>query len=158
MTQVVGIDLGTTYSTISYINEAGLPQIIPNAEGKKITPSVVYMQDQEVIIGEEALNYVVLEHSSTVQFVKNQMGKQDYKVPLDNKEYTPAQISSFILKKLKKDAEDYLGTKIKEAIITVLDILNRKAFIKTYIKGYTRLFFHLIRESCRLISTPSQKN
>lgn len=119
MSKVVGIDLGTTYSAIAHLDETGIAKIIPNKENKNITPSVVYIKDSQIIVGEEAQNFTVLEPMNTIECIKRNMGQQGYKVFADSQEYTPVEISSFILKKIKQDAEMYLNTSLKDAVITV---------------------------------------
>ncbi|MHA1220844.1 MAG: molecular chaperone DnaK, partial [Candidatus Heimdallarchaeota archaeon] len=113
----VGIDLGTTNSCIAYM-EAGSPTIIPNAEGGRITPSVVTIsEDKEQVVGEIAKRQAVSKPKRTIRSIKRQMGTT-HRIKIDGKDYTPQEISAMILRKLKKDAEDYLGEEIKEAVIT----------------------------------------
>ncbi|ODN30155.1 molecular chaperone DnaK [Fervidobacterium thailandense] len=115
---VVGIDLGTTNSVIAWMKPDGTIEVIPNAEGSRTTPSVVsFTKTGEVIVGEPAKRQLILNPDRTIKSIKRKMGS-DYKVRIDDKEYTPQQISAFILKKLKKDAEEYLGGEIKKAVIT----------------------------------------
>jgi molecular chaperone DnaK len=115
---VVGIDLGTTNSAISWMKPDGTVEIIPNAEGKRTTPSIVaFTKDGDIIVGEPAKRQAVLNSENTVRSIKRHMGS-DYKVNIMGKDYTPQQISAYILKKLVKDAEDYLNGKIKKAVIT----------------------------------------
>jgi len=123
MTKIVGIDLGTTNSGIAYM-EGGKPTIIPNAEGKRLTPSVVGITPKgEVIVGELAKRQAVSMPDRTVRSIKRKMG-QDYKVKIGDKEYTPQEISAMILTKMKKDAESYLGEPITKAVITVPAYFN----------------------------------
>lgn len=123
MSKIVGIDLGTTNSGIAYM-EGGKPTIIPNAEGKRLTPSVVGITPKgEVIVGELAKRQAVSMPERTVRSIKRKMG-QDYKVKIGDKEYTPQEISAMILKKMKKDAEAYLGEPIERAVITVPAYFN----------------------------------
>jgi molecular chaperone DnaK len=122
-TIVVGIDLGTTNSGIAYM-EAGTPTIIPNAEGKRLTASVVgIMPNGEIVVGELAKRQAVSMPERTVRSIKRKMG-QDYKVKIGDKEYTPQEISAMILAKMKKDAEAFLGQKIVQAVITVPAYFN----------------------------------
>lgn len=115
---VVGIDLGTTNSVISWIKPDGNAEVIPNAEGSRTTPSIVsFSKTGEIMVGEPAKRQVILNSDRTVRSIKRKMGS-DYKAKIDDKEYTPQEISAFILKKLKKDAEDYLDGKITKAVIT----------------------------------------
>ncbi len=115
---VVGIDLGTTNSVIAWMKEDGSVEVIPNAEGSRITPSVVaFDKNGQILVGEPAKRQIILNPERTIKSIKRKMGT-DYKVKIDDKEYTPQEISAFILKKLKKDAESYLGGEIKKAVIT----------------------------------------
>ena len=115
---VVGIDLGTTNSVIAWMKEDGTVEVIPNAEGSRITPSVVaFDKNGQILVGEPAKRQMILNPERTIKSIKRKMGT-DYKVRIDDKEYTPQEISAFILKKLKKDAESYLGGEIKKAVIT----------------------------------------
>ncbi|MFW5977573.1 MAG: Hsp70 family protein, partial [Candidatus Nanoarchaeia archaeon] len=117
MSKVIGIDLGTTFSAVAAM-EGGKPVIIPNAEGARTTPSVVSIKNGERLVGQVAKNQAVLNPDHTVRSIKRHMG-EDYKVSIDNKDYTPQQISATILQKLKADAESYLGQKVDKAVITV---------------------------------------
>lgn len=117
MTKVVGIDLGTTNSAIAYM-EGGNPTIIPNAEGGRITPSIVTIsEDGEQVVGEIAKRQAISKPTRTIRSIKRKMGTK-HREKIDNIEYTPQEISAMILRKLKKDAEDYLGEEIKQAVIT----------------------------------------
>ncbi len=117
MAKVVGIDLGTTNSGIAYM-EGGSPTIIPNAEGGRITPSVVTItEDGEQIVGEIAKRQAISKPNRTIRSIKRKMGST-HRVTIDDKKYTPQEISAMILRKMKKDAEDYLGEEIKQAVIT----------------------------------------
>ena len=121
MRKVVGIDLGTTFSAIAHINEFGSPEIIPNAEGERITPSVILFDDDVTIVGETAWRSAVAEPEKITQFVKLQMGKSkdEFSMEFEGKEYSAEKLSALILKKLKQDAEAYLGTEITDAVVTV---------------------------------------
>ena len=118
MSKIIGIDLGTTNSCVA-VMEGGNFSIIPNSDGGRTTPSVVNIKDNgEIIVGEIAKRQAITNPDSTVISIKTQMGS-DYKVNIHGKDYTPQEISAMILKKLKKDAEAYLGEDVKEAVITV---------------------------------------
>jgi molecular chaperone DnaK len=118
MSKTIGIDLGTTFSAVS-VMEGGSPTIIPNSEGERTTPSVVAVnEDGERLIGKPAKNQAVLNADNTVMSIKRHMG-EEYKTSMGDKEYTPQEISAMILQKLKKDAEDYLGQDVEDAVITV---------------------------------------
>ena len=118
MSKIIGIDLGTTNSCVA-VMEGGNFSIIPNSDGGRTTPSVVNIKDNgEIIVGEIAKRQAITNPDSTVISIKTHMGS-DYKVDINGKSYTPQEISAMILKKLKKDAEAYLGEDVTEAVITV---------------------------------------
>ena len=118
MSKIIGIDLGTTNSCVA-VMEGGNFTIIPNSDGGRTTPSVVNIKDNgEIIVGEIAKRQAITNPDSTVISIKTHMGS-DYKVDINGKSYTPQEISAMILKKLKKDAEAYLGEEVTEAVITV---------------------------------------
>ena len=118
MAKIIGIDLGTTNSCVAVI-EGGEPVVIANAEGARTTPSVVaFGKTGERMVGQVAKRQAVTNSDRTVASIKRQMGS-DYKVAIDDKKYTPQEISAMILQKLKTDAESYLGDKVTEAVITV---------------------------------------
>lgn len=117
MSKVIGIDLGTTNSVVA-VMEGGEPVVIPNAEGSRLTPSVVgFSKNGERLVGQLAKRQAVSNPDRTVVSIKRHMGS-DYKVTIDGKAYTPQEISAMILQKLKVDAEAYLGEKVTEAVIT----------------------------------------
>jgi molecular chaperone DnaK len=118
MARPVGIDLGTTNSVVSVL-EGGEPTVITNAEGARTTPSVVaFARNAEVLVGEVAKRQAVTNVDRTIRSVKRHMGT-DWKIQIDDKSFTAQQISAFILQKLKRDAESYLGEKVTDAVITV---------------------------------------
>ena len=118
MAKIIGIDLGTTNSCVSVI-EGGEPVVIANAEGARTTPSVVgFGKNGERMVGQVAKRQAITNPDRTVASIKRQMGT-DYKVTIDDKKYTPQEISAMILQKLKTDAEAYLGDTVTEAVITV---------------------------------------
>ena len=118
MAKVIGIDLGTTNSCVAVI-EGGEPVVIANAEGARTTPSVVgFGKTGERMVGQVAKRQAITNPDRTVSSIKRQMGS-DYKVTIDDKKFTPQEISAMILQKLKADAEAYLGDKVTEAVITV---------------------------------------
>ncbi|PZG35292.1 molecular chaperone DnaK [Spongiactinospora gelatinilytica] len=118
MARAVGIDLGTTNSVVSIL-EGGEPTVIANAQGSRTTPSVVaFAKNGEVLVGEVAKRQAVTNVERTIRSVKRQMGT-DWSIEIDGKNFTPQQISAFILQKLKTDAEAYLSEKITDAVITV---------------------------------------
>src|SRR5271163_4090253 len=118
MARAVGIDLGTTNSVVAIL-EGGEPTVIANAEGSRTTPSVVaFAKNSEVLVGEVAKRQAVTNVDRTIRSVKRHMGT-DWTVTIDGKKFNPQQISAFILQKLKRDAEAYLGEKITDAVITV---------------------------------------
>jgi len=123
MGKIIGIDLGTTNSCVA-VMEGGKPTIIANAEGLRTTPSVVaFTKSGERLVGDLAKRQTVTNSDNTISSIKRQMGT-DYKVNIDNKKYTPQEISAIILQKLKNDAESYLGEKVTQAVITVPAYFN----------------------------------
>ncbi len=117
MSKIIGIDLGTTNSCVA-VMEGGEPVVIPNAEGSRTTPSVVgFQKDGERLVGQVAKRQAIANGDRTVISIKRHMGS-DYKVTIDDKQYSPQEISAMILSKLKKDAEAYLGETVKDAVIT----------------------------------------
>ena len=121
MGKVVGIDLGTTFSAIAHIDEYGQPEIIPNAESDRITPSVVMFEDDLVTVGKIAKQNARAVPEQIVEFVKREMGKskETFFRNFDDKNYSPEELSALILTKLKQDAEAYLNAEITDAVITV---------------------------------------
>ena len=118
MAKIIGIDLGTTNSCVA-VMEGGESVVIANAEGARTTPSVVaFSKDGERMVGQVAKRQAVTNPDRTISSIKREMGS-DYKVKIDNKNYTPQEISAMVLQKLKGDAEAYLGTTVTEAVITV---------------------------------------
>jgi molecular chaperone DnaK len=123
MARAVGIDLGTTNSVVSAL-EGGEPTVIANAEGLRTTPSVVaYTKDGEILVGETAKRQAVTNVDRTISSVKRHMGT-DWSMEVDDKKYTPQEISARILAKLKRDAEQYLGESVTDAVITVPAYFN----------------------------------
>ncbi|HEC80993.1 MAG TPA: molecular chaperone DnaK, partial [Thermoplasmatales archaeon] len=123
MGRIIGIDLGTTNSEVAFI-EGGKPTIIKSAEGQPYFPSVVaFTKDGEMLVGEPAKRQAVLNPEGTIQRIKRKMGTGE-KVKIWGKEYTPEQISAFILQKIKRDAEDFIGEPITDAVITVPAYFN----------------------------------
>jgi len=123
MGKILGIDLGTTNSCMAII-EGGTSKVIPNAEGNRTTPSVVaFTKEGQMIVGEPAKRQSISNPEGTVASIKRKIGTKG-KIKINNKEYTPEEISAFILQKMKRDAENYLGEKIKEAVITVPAYFN----------------------------------
>ena len=118
MSKIIGIDLGTTNSCVA-VMEGGNAVVIPNSEGARTTPSVVaFTNSGERLVGQVAKRQAITNHDRTVSSIKRHMGS-DYKVNIDGKNYTPQEISSMVLQKLKSDAEAYLGEPVTEAVITV---------------------------------------
>ena len=117
MGKIIGIDLGTTNSCVAVL-EGGEPVVIPNSEGARTTPSVVAFKDGERLVGTIAKRQAITNPSRTVASIKRDMGS-NRKVRIDDKDYTPQEISAMILQKLKQDAESYLGEKVTQAVITV---------------------------------------
>jgi len=123
MSKIIGIDLGTTNSCVA-VMEGGKPTVIANAEGARTTPSVVaFTKTGERLVGEPAKRQAVTNADRTIASIKRHMGS-DYKSDIDGKKYSPQEISAMILQKLKADAENYLGEKVNEAVITVPAYFN----------------------------------
>ena len=118
MSKIIGIDLGTTNSAVA-VMEGGEPTIIANVEGNRTTPSVVaFTKNGERLVGETAKRQAITNAARTITSIKREMGT-DYKVKIDDKEYSPEEISAMILQKIKSDVESYLGETVSEAVITV---------------------------------------
>lgn len=123
MGKIIGIDLGTTNSCVA-VMEGGEPAVITSAEGARTTPSVVaFSKDGERMVGQVAKRQAITNPERTISSIKREMGSS-YKVNIDNKAYTPQEISAMVLQKLKADAESYLGTTVTEAVITVPAYFN----------------------------------
>ena len=123
MSKIIGIDLGTTNSCVA-VMEGGKPVVIANTEGARTTPSVVaFTKTGERLVGEPAKRHAVTNADKTISSIKRHMGT-DYRVTIDDKKYSPQEISAMILQKLKADAENYLGEKVTEAVITVPAYFN----------------------------------
>lgn len=123
MGKIIGIDLGTTNSCVA-VMEGGKATVIPNAEGQRTTPSIVaFTKTGERLVGDPAKRQAITNPDRTISSIKRHMGT-DYKVNIDGKSYTPQEISAMILQKLKTDAENYLGEKVTEAVITVPAYFN----------------------------------
>ncbi len=123
MSKIIGIDLGTTNSCVS-VMEGGKPTVIANTEGARTTPSIVaFTKTGERLVGEPAKRQAVTNSDKTISSIKRNMGT-DYRVTIDDKKYSPQEISAMILQKLKADAENYLGEKVTEAVITVPAYFN----------------------------------
>ncbi|BCL77978.1 molecular chaperone DnaK [Ktedonobacteria bacterium brp13] len=130
---VFGIDLGTTYSCIAYVDEYGKAIVIPNSEGDYTTPSVIQFDGEQRIIGREAKSNAVLDASKVVEMVKRQMGDANWRFYYNDTDYAPEEISSYILRKLKDDAELYLDQPVNNVVITCpayFGIAQRNATVK----------------------------
>ncbi|WP_135609374.1 molecular chaperone DnaK [Methanococcoides sp. AM1] len=124
MGKILGIDLGTTNSCMAVI-EGGKPTVVPNAEGARTTPSVVgFSKKGEKLVGQVAKRQMIANPDNSVSSIKRHIGEGDYKVNLNDKDYTPQEVSAMILRKLKDDAEAYLGESITQAVITVPAYFN----------------------------------
>src|SRR5947199_91712 len=124
--KAVGIDLGTTFSAVAHIDAYGKPQIIPNAENERITPSVILFDGTSVIVGTLAKNNAVAEAERIVDFVKREMGKpkEQFQREFGGKVYSAEELSALILRKLKSDGEKYLKEPVTDAVITVPAYFN----------------------------------
>ncbi len=122
---VLGIDLGTTFSAMSIVNQYGKPEIITNADGHPTTPSVVHFYDEDAcVVGEEAVKMVVIDPENVVRFIKRHMGEEDFSLEFFGRSYTPQEISALILRKLKEDAEELLGKTVEDVVVTVPAYFN----------------------------------
>lgn len=116
--KIFGIDLGTTYSSIAYVDEYGKPVIIPNSENQRITPSVVFFDGSEIVVGDVAKESSKLYPNEVVSFIKRSMGEANFLYEYDGRSYRPEEISSYILRKVAQDAEQTIGEKIQDVVIT----------------------------------------
>ena len=121
MGKVVGIDLGTTFSAVAHVNEYGKPEILPNSDSDRITPSAIMFEDDLMTVGKTAKRFAKSDPDQVVEFVKREMGqsREDYYREFKGKKYSADELSAVILKKLKQDAEAALGEEITDAVITV---------------------------------------
>lgn len=120
----LGIDLGTTFSVISVIDEKGIPKVLNNSEGKTLTPSVIYFGKEDILVGEEAKEMQAMGDENVASFFKRNMGDEYFALNFRDKYYNSEQLSTILLKKLKKDAENALKTAICDAVITVPAYFN----------------------------------
>ena len=137
MGKIIAIDLGTTNSCVA-VMEGGQPTVITNTEGARTTPSVVaFTKTGERLVGEPAKRQAVTNAERTISSIKREMGS-DFRVTIDDKKYSPQEISAMTLQKLKADAEGYLGEKVTEAVITVPAYFNdaQRQAIFTYIFSF----------------------
>ncbi|HNH45664.1 MAG TPA: Hsp70 family protein [Myxococcota bacterium] len=122
---ILGIDLGTTFSAMAYVDKHGKPVIVPNSEGQTTTPSVIHFYGPDAcVVGEEAVKAVVLDPDNVVRFVKRHMGEPGYSLEYFGRSYSAQELSALILKKLKEDAEAALGFPVRDAVITVPAYFN----------------------------------
>ncbi|MBN2131235.1 MAG: Hsp70 family protein, partial [Sedimentisphaerales bacterium] len=132
MGNIVGIDLGTTFSALAILNAIGKPEIVPNADGERLTPSAIFFDEENpelIRVGIEAVNSRHLNPSRSVRWIKRHMGDAEYKVNIDGKDWTPVELSALILKKLKQDCAAEHG-EIRDAVISVpahFDEVRRRA-------------------------------
>jgi molecular chaperone DnaK len=130
MEPILGIDLGTTNSAMAYVNEYGRPEVIINSQGGRITPSVVFFDDPEIVVGDDAVNNLPVRPLDVVREVKRHMGSQWIHTTPEGKQFSPEEISGFILTRLKQDASQQLGEPVSKAVVTVpayFDDARRKA-------------------------------
>jgi len=132
MANIVGIDLGTTFSTLAMLNAIGRPEIVPNADGERLTPSAIFFDEENpdvIRVGIEAINSRHLNPARSVRWIKRHMGDTDYRLAVDGKDWTPTELSALILKKLKQDCAGETD-EIRDAVISVpahFDEVRRKA-------------------------------
>ncbi|MBV9614098.1 MAG: Hsp70 family protein [Ktedonobacteraceae bacterium] len=115
---IFGIDLGTTYSCIAYVDSSGKANVLPNQEHRLTTPSVVLFEQETRIVGDEAKNSAILNSDNVVEMIKRHMGEADWRFYYDGTDYSPEEISSYILRKLAIDTEAVLGVQVKDVVIT----------------------------------------
>ena len=150
MARAVGIDLGTTNSCVSVL-EGGEPTVVANAEGSRTTPSIVaFARNGEVLVGEVAKRQAVTNVDRTIRSVKRHMGT-DWNTKIDDKTYRPQQISAFVLQKLKRDAEAYLGEQVTNAVITVPAYFSDAERQATKEAGEIAGVFHPVTETTHLV-------
>ncbi|MFO7497212.1 MAG: Hsp70 family protein [Desulfobacterales bacterium] len=118
MKRIFGIDLGTTYTSIAYVDEYGKAVVAPNAENQRVTPSVVFFDGGNIVVGDVAKESSKIYPNEVVSFIKRSMGEPDYLFSYDGKTYRAEEISSYILRKVAQDAEQSLGSKITDVVIT----------------------------------------
>src|SRR5918911_184567 len=117
--RVYGIDLGTTYSCLAYVDEHGKPVVVPNSENEATTPSVVYFESPDnIVVGQAAKDVVAVYGSRCVSTVKRSMGDANWEYACDGNVYKPQEVSSYILRKVVQDAETVTGDTIKDVVIT----------------------------------------
>ncbi len=116
--KIFGLDLGTAYSSIAYVDENGKPHIIPNSDNQRVTPSVIFFDQGEIIVGDVAKENAKLYPDDVISFVKRAMGEPDFLFEHDGSTYRPEEISSYIIKKVVQDAEKTLGEKITDIVVT----------------------------------------
>jgi len=122
---VLGIDLGTTYCAMAVVDRFGKPTVVVNSEGQATTPSVIHFYDRDAcVVGDEAVKMVVADPTNVVRFIKRSMGEPDFNLEFFGRSYTPQELSAIVLKKLREDAEEALGTSLKDAVITVPAYFN----------------------------------
>ncbi|GAG37138.1 unnamed protein product, partial [marine sediment metagenome] len=132
MANIAGIDLGTTFSGLAILNSVGKPEIVPNADGERLTPSAIFFDEENsqiIRVGIEAVNSRYLNAQRSVRWIKRHMGDGDYRRNINGKDWTPVELSSLILKKLKQDCSAERG-EIREAVVSVpahFDEVRRKA-------------------------------
>jgi molecular chaperone DnaK len=122
---ILGIDLGTTFSAMAWVDKHGKPAILPNAEGHRTTPSVIHFYDKDAcVVGEEAVKMVVVDAPNVARFIKRSMGEPDFSLEFFGRSYTPQELSAMILRKFKDDASESLGQSVRDAVITVPAYFN----------------------------------
>ncbi len=122
---VLGLDLGTTFSAMAYVDRFGKPQIIVSSDGDPTVPSVVYFYDDDAfVVGSEAIKLVVADPSNIARFIKRSMGEEDFSLEYFGRGYTPQELSAIILRKMMQDAEEVLGAPVRDAVVTVPAYFN----------------------------------
>ncbi len=150
MSKCVGIDLGTTYSVVAYINEEGRPAIVLNEDGKAITPSVVYLDEGGPLVGQAAKDKQAQGSSEVASFFKRHMGERDFLLPFGQRDYTPTDLSALLLAHLKQQAEAFFGEPVTDAVITVPAYFRHDQRLATLEAG-SRAGFNVLK----IISEPT---
>lgn len=135
MSRAVGIDLGTTYSAVACVDEYGKPMVVKNSDGQNTTPSVVFIDPPNYVVGDVALQSTMTDPDKVVQFIKRYMGVADYRVNIGEYSFSPEFISSIVLRKLVQEAEDAMGEQITSAVITVPAYFTESQRHATYEAG-----------------------
>ena len=142
---IFGIDLGTTYSCIAYVDESGRPVVVKNQEGTNTTPSVVnFASPSQVVVGQVAKGDAVMDPDNTVSLVKKLIGKSDFAINYNGEDKSPEEVSAYILRKLAEDASKLVDTEVKDVVITFTTAAQKNR--------RKRLFWYMILAAVHLMS------